>query len=57
MEVNTCFDRLVIGLNSALLDCMEAHLMFREDNQDGGEDTDFDRWIHGQIFQSEYNAL
>lgn len=57
MAVNTCFDRLEVRINRALLDSMELHLVDSGEGGDNGEDTDFDRWIHGQIYQSDYNAL
>lgn len=57
MVVNTCFDKLVINVNRTLLEIMRSHLRSREENGGGGEDTDFDRWVHGQIYQSEYNML
>jgi hypothetical protein len=55
LAVHTCFDKLEIRLNHALIEVMGSHLKYREDTGDGGEDTDFDRWAHGQIYQSEFN--
>lgn len=58
MSVNSCFDKLEINVCHTLLNTMRSHLKQRE--QIGGseeEDTDFDRWIHGQVYRSEYNTL
>ena len=60
MVVNSCFDKLEININPALLHIMQSHLMQREkpSNTDVGfDDTDFDRWIHGQVYRAEYNML
>ena len=53
--VHTCFDRLEIEINPALLQSMNLHLTSREMGSD--EDTDFDRWLHAQIYKLEYNAM
>lgn len=60
MAVNTCFNKLEVRINTALLTSMSAHLESRENSRScegDAEDTDFDRWVHGQICQSEYNML
>jgi hypothetical protein len=58
MSINVCFDKLEIHLNQALLGLMESHLKQRDSSGNAGEDTDFDRWIHGQIYQSaDYNMV
>lgn len=61
MVVNSCFDKLEISVNPALLHIMQSHLVRRElKDGDAGfddRDTDFDRWIHGQVYQAEYNML
>jgi hypothetical protein len=54
LVISTCFDKLEIVFNLTLLEMMESHLKSREDGS--GEDTDFDRWLHGQIYQLDYNA-
>lgn len=58
MVVNVCFDKLEIRINHALLSIMQSHLTQRErpDNEEEG-DSEFDCWIHGQIYQPEYNML
>jgi hypothetical protein len=53
MKVQACFDRLEICVNQALKDLMEEHLLMREQN--AAEDTPFDRWIHQQIYKSDYS--
>jgi hypothetical protein len=58
MVVNVCFDRLEFKICRTLLKIMQAHLEQREwGDGSEGEDTDFDRWIHGQVCQSEYNLM
>jgi hypothetical protein len=61
MFVNTCFDRLEIVINGALLSVMQSHLAGAPKDEQGmvdaREDTDFDRWMHGQIYQCDYNAV
>jgi hypothetical protein len=57
MSVNTCFDRLEISINQTLLRIMRSHLEGREEDGDDGEDTDFDRWVHGQIYRPHYNSI
>jgi len=57
MVVNACFDKLEISINSALLEIMKSHLEQRERLGDEGGDTEFDCWIHGQVYQPEYNML
>jgi hypothetical protein len=58
MVVNSCFDKLEININPPLLHVMELHLKQHERPKDVEEwDTDFDRWIHGQVYQPEYNML
>ena len=55
IKVQACFDKIVVDINNPLLRLMESHLRQRENL--GGEDTYFDRWIHAQIYQPEYNTL
>ena len=55
IQVQACFDKIVIDINPPLLGLMESHLKQRESFDE--EDTDFDRWIHAQIYQPEYNTL
>jgi hypothetical protein len=55
--VQTCFDKIEIVLNRAMLGCMQSHLRRRQDHGDNGEDTDFERLIHGQIYRLEYNRI
>lgn len=55
IKVQACFDKIVVNINSSLLGIMELHLRQRESSKE--EDTDFDRWIHAQIYQPEYNVL
>ena len=57
IPVSTCFDRLQVKLNRAMLELMRLHLEFREDPGKSEEDTAFDRWIHGQIYCPGYNML
>ena len=58
MVVNACFDKLEISINPPLLETMESHLKQRERLRETEEaDTDFDRWIHGQVYRPEYNML
>jgi hypothetical protein len=55
LAISTCFDKLEVVFNLTLLEMMESHLKSRESGS--GEDTDFDRWLHGQIYQSDYNTI
>jgi hypothetical protein len=57
LRVNTCFDRLGIQVNGALLKLMRDHLTIREGLENPGRDTDFDRWLHGQIYTCDYNMV
>lgn len=56
LAVSACFDKLEIKVNRALLESMKSHLKTRESAENNGEDTEFDRWVHSQIYLSEYNA-
>jgi len=56
MRVNVCFNGLEISVNRALLDIMGSHLS-QLDRSGHIEDTDFDRWIHGQVYCAEYTML
>jgi hypothetical protein len=55
--VRSCFDGLQVRFNRAMLEMMRLHLEIREDPEKRGEDTDFDRWIHGQIYFPGFNLL
>lgn len=57
LVVATCFDGLEIRVNGALLEVMKSHLKTREDAANCKEDTDFDRWLHGQVCRLEYNNV
>jgi hypothetical protein len=57
MAVNACFDRLEISINRPLLETMESHLKQRESSRETEVDTNFDCWIHGQVYRPEYNML
>jgi hypothetical protein len=57
IKVNSCFDKLEININPSLLAIMISHLEQREKPESMEEDTKFDRWIHGQVYQSEYNMI
>jgi hypothetical protein len=57
IAVQSCFDRLEITINNPLLTTMLSHLAHREDDRNSQVDTDFDVWIHRQIFQPEFNTL
>ena len=52
ITVNTCFNKLEFVVNNALVAPMELHLKTEE-----REDSDFDSWMHGQLYGSEYNAV
>ena len=53
--VHTCFDRLEIEINPTLLQSMNSHLTSWEMGND--KDTDFDHWLHAQIYKLEYNTM
>ena len=55
IRVSTCFDGLEITVNHSLLDLMQDHLMFRGEHPSATEDTGFDRWLHGQVYTTEFN--
>jgi len=57
IAVNACFDKLEIRINSLLLKMMESHLTEKEYPEESEGDTDFDRWIHGQVYKPEYNMV
>jgi hypothetical protein len=57
LGIQTCFDKMEIVLNRAMLGCMQSHLKHRQDHGYGGGDTDFDRLIHGQIYHPEFNRV
>lgn len=57
MIISACFDRLEIVINQSLLEIMQSHLQEREESDAEAVDTDFDCWIHGQIYKPEYNKM
>ena len=57
MVVSTCFDKLEIVVNLAMLEVMQSHLMHREGTGNIRGNTSFDCWVHGQICRSEFNKL
>lgn len=57
MVISACFDRLEISINQSLLEIMQSHLHKREESGTEEVDTDFDCWIHGQIYRPEYNKM
>ena len=57
MIISACFDRLEIVINQSLLEIMQSHLQEQEESDAEAVDTDFDCWIHGQIYKPEYNKM
>ena len=57
IKVQACFDKIAIYVNIPLLRLMESHLRQRESRSLEEQDTDFDCWIHAQIYHPKYNTL
>lgn len=55
IRVSTCFDGLEITVDRALINLMEDHMTSREEQSDITQDTAFDRWLHGQLYTTEFN--